>query len=121
MKILEINKFNYVQGGSDRHFQDLLGLLKSKGNEVAVFSMESPQNEFSPWKKYFVSYVGYGKGDTLWQKTVGVARMFYSFEAKRKIGKLLEDFQPDIVHIHNIYHQISPSILGEIKKGISLS
>ncbi len=116
MKILEINKFNYVQGGSDRHFQDLLGLLKSKGNEVAVFSMESPQNEFSPWKKYFVSYVGYGKGDTLWQKTVGVARMFYSFEAKRKIGKLLEDFQPDIVHIHNIYHQISPSILGEIKK-----
>jgi glycosyltransferase involved in cell wall biosynthesis len=116
MKILEINKFNYVQGGADKHFLDLVSLLKTKGHEVAVFAMESPKNDFSPWKKYFVSYVGYGKGDTLWQKIIGTLRMFYSFEAKRKIKKLLDDFQPDIVHIHNIYHQISPSILGEIKK-----
>ena len=116
MKILEINKFNYVQGGADKHFLDLTNLLRSKGHEVAVFSMESPKNEFSPWKKYFVSYVGYGKADPLWQKIVGTFRMFYSFEAKMKIKRLLDDFQPEIVHIHNIYHQISPSILGEIKK-----
>ncbi|KKR22094.1 MAG: group 1 glycosyl transferase [Candidatus Moranbacteria bacterium GW2011_GWA2_39_41] len=116
MKILEINKFNYVQGGSDRHFQDLTRLLKVRGNEVAVFSMDSSQNEFSPWKKYFVSYVGFGKADSLWQKIKGIGRMFYSFEAKRNMRKLLADFQPDIAHIHNIYHQISPSILSEIKK-----
>jgi glycosyltransferase involved in cell wall biosynthesis len=116
MKILEINKFNYVQGGADRHFLDLVNLLRTKGHEVAVFSMESPKNEFSPWKKYFVSYVGYGKNDTFWQKAAGVGRMFYSFEAKKKMKQLLDDFQPEVAHIHNIYHQISPSILGEIKK-----
>lgn len=116
MKILEVNKFNYVQGGADKHFLDLVQLLKAKGNEVAVFSMESEKNEFSPWKKYFVSYVGYQKNDTFLQKLKGVLRMFYSFEARRKMKKLLEDFQPDIVHIHNIYHQISPSILSTIKK-----
>ncbi|HCU70993.1 MAG TPA: hypothetical protein DIC35_04590 [Candidatus Moranbacteria bacterium] len=116
MKILEVNKFNYVQGGADKHFLDLVNLLKVKGNEVAVFSMENPKNEFSPWKKYFVSYVGYGKNDSWQEKLIGAFRMFYSFEAKRKIKKMLDDFQPDIVHIHNIYHQISPSILGEIKK-----
>jgi len=116
MKILEINKFNYVQGGADKHFLDVVSLLKSKGHSVAVFAMESPRNEFSPWKKYFVSYVGYGKDDTLGQKIKGALRMFYSIEAKRKIKRLLDDFQPDVVHIHNIYHQISPSILGEIKK-----
>jgi len=95
-------------------------MLKSRGNEVAVFSMEpspqGPPNEFSPWKKYFLSYVGYGQGDTLWQKLKGAGRMFYSWEAKKKIGKILDDFKPDIVHIHNIYHQLSPTILFEIKK-----
>ena len=116
MKILEINKFNYVSGGADKHYLDLVGLLRSKGNEVAVFSMENPKNEFSPWRKYFVSYVGYGEKDSVWQKVVGVFRMFHSVEAKRKMKRLLDDFQPDIAHIHNIYHQISPSILGEIKK-----
>lgn len=116
MKILEINKFNYVKGGADRHFLELARLLRSKGQEVAVFSMENAKNDFSPWKKYFVSYVGYGKDDSLWQKMKGVLRMFYSFEARRKIKKLLDDFQPEVVHIHNIYHQISPSILPVIKK-----
>ena len=116
MKILEINKFNYVRGGAEKHFLDLVRLLKNKGHEVAVFSMEHPQNEFSPWKKYFVSYVGYDVSDSLWQKIKGTARIFYSIEARIKIKKLLDDFQPDIVHIHNIYHQISPSILTEIKK-----
>jgi len=116
MKILEINKFNFIQGGADRHFLELVKLLKGKGNEVAVFSMDHPKNEFSAWKKYFLSYVGYGATDSIWSKIKGASTRFYSFEAKRKIKKLLNDFQPEIVHLHNIYHQISPSILGEIKK-----
>ena len=33
-----------------------------------------------------------------------------------KFKKLIIDFKPDIIHIHNIYHQISPSILDVAKK-----
>lgn len=121
MKILEINNFNYAQGGADKHFLDLVNLLKTKGQEVAVFAMDNPpaggaKNEFSPWKKYFISYAGFGPQNTWQQKIIAVGRMLHSFEAKRKIKQLLRDFQPDVVHVHNIYHQISPSILGEIKK-----
>ncbi|MFZ2226056.1 MAG: glycosyltransferase [Candidatus Moraniibacteriota bacterium] len=117
MKILEVNKFNYVRGGADRHFLDVTRLLKSSGHEVATFSMENSRNLFSPWQKYFVSYVGYNKNDsTLTQKIKGTFRMFYSFEAKTKMRKMLLDFEPDLVHIHNIYHQISYSIIALIKK-----
>lgn len=117
MKILEINKFHFVKGGADRHFFDAIHLLRSKGHQVAVFSMDHPQNIFSPWKKYFPSYVGYNQSDsTIWQRLIGVARMFHSFEARNKIGKLLDDFRPEVVHLHNIYHQLSYSILPEIKK-----
>lgn len=115
MKILEINKFNYLRRGAEKHFIDLIALLKSQGNEVAVFSMDHPKNIFSPWKKYFVSYAGFAKEDSLRAKIKGLFRI-YSFEAKRKISKLLDDFKPDVVHLHNIYHHISPSILSEIKK-----
>lgn len=115
MKILEINKFNYLRRGAEKHFLDVVSLLKSKGHEVAIFSMDNPKNDFSPWKKYFVSYAGFEKNDP-WQKKLKGLLRIYSFEAKRKIRRLLDDFQPDVVHIHNIYHHISPSILGEIKK-----
>ncbi len=115
MKILEINKFNHVRGGADKHFVDLVRLLESGGNEVGVFAMNHPKNLHTDFSKYFVSRVDYERGSLL-NKLKGIARIFWSFEAKWKIRKLLNNFQPDIVHIHNIYHQISPSILPEIKK-----
>ena len=115
VKILEINKFNYLRRGAEKHYLDVVALLKAKGHEVAVFSMDNPKNDFSPWKKYFVSYAGFEKNDP-WQKKLKGLFRIYSFEAKRKIAKMLDDFQPDVAHIHNIYHHISPSILSEIKK-----
>lgn len=115
MRILEINKFNHVRGGADKHFLDLAGLLQENGNEVGVFAMSHPENLHSDFSKYFVSRVDFENGSIL-NKLKGAFRVFWSFEAKRKIAKLLDEFQPDVVHIHNIYHQISPSILPEIKK-----
>lgn len=116
MRILEINKFYFAKGGADRHFLDLVELLKSKGHDVAVFSMLHPKNHKSDWEKYFVSTAGYTEEYSFWQKIKGLFRMFYSFEARKKINKLLDDFKPDVVHIHNIYHQLSPAVLFEIKK-----
>lgn len=116
MKILEINKFYFARGGADRHFLDLVELLEAHGNEVAVLAMAHPKNLESKWSPYFLSTVGYTAEYNFGQKIKGVLRMYYSWEAKRKINKLLDDFQPDIVHIHNIYHQLSPAILPAIKK-----
>lgn len=116
MRILEINKYNFANRGADKHFLDVADLLKSKGHKLAVFSMKHPKNQESHWEKYFISEVGYTDEYNFWQKIKGTLRMFYSLEAKRKIKRILNDFQPDIVHIHNIYHQLSPAILFEIKK-----
>jgi glycosyltransferase involved in cell wall biosynthesis len=45
-------------------------------------------------------------------KAARAAKVVYSFEARRKLGRLLDVVRPDICHLHNIYHHISPSILG---------
>lgn len=115
MKILEINKYFYIKRGAEKHFFDVVDLL-SANNEVAVFSMKNDKNLSSKWSKCFLSEVGFTKEHTWRQKIKGSFRDLYSFEAKAKINRLLDDFKPDVVHIHNIYHQLSPMILFEIKK-----
>lgn len=118
MRILEINKYNFPKGGADRHYLDVCELLEGNGHQVARFSMLHPKNEPSNWSEYFISYVGYNRNDsTLKEKLFGIGRFFYSVEAKKKINRLLDDFQPEVVHIHNAYHQLSlATLLREIKK-----
>ncbi|MBI4215096.1 MAG: glycosyltransferase family 4 protein [Parcubacteria group bacterium] len=118
MKILQINKFFYPRRGAERYYFNLMELLKSKGHKVIPFSMQDDRNEPSEYAEYFVSRMELG--DIAEKKfTAGLlnfGRMIYSREAKQKISRLLDETKPDIAHIHLIYHHISPSILGEIKK-----
>ncbi len=122
MKILEINKFFSARRGAERHFLDLITLLEKHGQEVAVFSMRHPENMPSPWEKYFVSHVGYNSDDsTLCERIMGTGRLFWSFEARRNMKAIINDFRPELVHVHNAYHQLSLSFFPIIKKaGIPL-
>src|SRR3989344_3962614 len=115
MKILQINKFFYVRGGTSRYFFEVSSLLKSHGHEIAFFSMLDKHNFKSNWSKYFVSNISFDK-IKFYQYPQIILRTLYSIEARKKITLLLDNFKPDIAHIHSIYHQISPSILLELKK-----
>lgn len=115
MRILQVNKFNYVRGGAEKYFIEISHKLKEAGHEVAIFSMHHPKNLPSSWDKYFVSRISFEK-TTFRNIFLAPFRILYSFEAKRKFKKIVKDFKPDIIHIHNIYHQISPSILPIAKK-----
>jgi glycosyltransferase involved in cell wall biosynthesis len=110
MNILQVNKFHYPRGGADIYYLELGKALEKAGHNVAYFSMLHPKNQSSEYSKYFVSRLSFNEG-SLKDKLKTPGRMIYSLEAKRKFKKLIEDFKPDIIHIHNIYHQISPSIL----------
>ena len=115
MRIIQVNKFYYPKDGVSNYVLGLETELKKLGHEVAVFSMDNPKNIPSPYQKYFVSYISFDSGGikNAWRAAF---RIFYSREAKRKFESLIKDFRPDIIHIHNIYHQISPSILSVAKK-----
>lgn len=92
--------------------------LKALGHEPIPFAMAHPENVPSEYSPYFVSNVDYnakqgGKGARLIQEALNIV---YSKEAQRSIEKLIVDTKPDIAHAHNIYHQLSPSILQALKK-----
>jgi glycosyltransferase involved in cell wall biosynthesis len=115
MRILQVNKFNYIRGGAEKYFIEISKKLEKEGHQLATFSMHHPKNNPSPWDKYFVSRISFNEGG-LRDKIIAPFRIVYSLEAKRKFKKIVKDFKPDIIHIHNIYHQISPSILDIAKK-----
>lgn len=98
------------------YFLNLGQLLEDAGHEVAYFSMHHPRNLKTKWNKYFVSQVGFTKREGLARELAKAGRFFYSFEAKRNLKKLLHDFEPDVVHVHNVYHQLSSSVLDVLKK-----
>ncbi|MBI4779625.1 glycosyl transferase, partial [Candidatus Falkowbacteria bacterium] len=53
MKILQINKFYYLKGGSERHVFSLSRLLREAGYEVVPFAMADENNEITPYSRYF--------------------------------------------------------------------
>ncbi len=110
MKILLVNKFYYHRDGVSNYLLALEKQLTALGHTVRIFAMANPKNLPSPDKKYFVSYLSFDKSG-LKNTARALSRIFYSQEAKKKFSALLRDFQPDVIHIHNIYHHISPSIL----------
>lgn len=116
MKLLAINKFYFIKGGSDRCFFALNGLIQHNGHSVIPFAMKHPKNKPSNYEDYFVSEVDFWATDRLFDKLKAAGRILYSREAARKVESLVDDTQPDIAHLHLIYHQISPSILPVLKR-----
>jgi len=114
MKILLVNKYFYLRGGSDKVFFDEAALLQSKGHKVGFFSMQHPRNFPSRYAPDFVSRVDYAEKMGLLRRWQAAGRILYSLEAKRKLRRLLARERFDIVHLHNIYHQLSPSILDAV-------
>ena len=110
MRILQVNKFHYPRGGADKYYLELGQLLEANGHQVAYFSMQHPKNVPCSWSSYFVSRLSFNEASFL-DKIKTPGRILYSLEAKKKFAIIIKDFKPDIIHIHNIYHQLSPSIL----------
>ncbi len=116
MKILLINKFHFVQGGADRHYLELGELLRQQGHEVIYFSMNHPDNQPCAQAEYFLDYLDFFRVGIDRQLFKKIKRMWWSREAQVKLEKLIMAEKPDVAHLHNIYHQISPAIIPVLKK-----
>lgn len=120
MRILHLNKFLYRRGGAEGYMQDVAAMQQGAGHEVAFFAMAHPLNERSEFEQWFPANVELEPppgGVTAKVKAAG--RMVWSTSAAHGLGRVVDEFRPDIVHAHNIYHQLSPSVLRPLaKRGI---
>lgn len=117
MKILQANKFFFANGGSETVMFQERDYLLANGHQVVDFAMQDSRNFASPYANYFVENKSYkNQSANKLSKIADVISFVHSSEAVKNISRLIKDTKPDIVHCHNIYHQLTPSIIGAAKK-----
>ena len=114
MKILMVNKFLYPRGGSESYMLKLAQELKNLGHEVEYFGMQDVQNTVGNSLELYTTNMDFHSKGVL--RFLYPFKIIYSREAYKKIGRVLDDFKPDIVHMNNINFQLTPSIIYAVKK-----
>ncbi len=114
MKILMVNKFLYPNGGSETYIFKLGDYLRSIGHEVEYFGMEHEGRCVGNRAEQYTTDMDFHTNSRL-KKLSYPLKTIYSTEAKQKIGVVLRDFQPDIVHLNNFNYQLTPSILYAVR------
>ena len=100
MRILFIhNRYLQSAGGEDTTLEAEANLLTSKGHEVRIQLFDN--NDMA-------------KG--IIHKVKGGIRSIYNRQSARKTGASINEFKPDIVHVHNFYFTASPSVLIEARR-----
>lgn len=116
MKILHVNKFFDLHGGAEVYMHGLMKIQRALGHEVHAFSTRSPKNIPSEDEKYFVTRYNLDRRDGFFTDLKKAANFIWNVEAKRAFARELDDLKPDVIHLHNLYHHLSSSLLPEIRK-----
>lgn len=111
MKILLVNKFYYPRGGDCIVAMNTRYLLESEGHEVRVFAMSYPENINTEFNDSFAPKVNFSGG--FGAKLAAMKRIFGKGDIVKSFKKVLSEFRPEVVHLHNIHSYLSP-VVGEL-------
>jgi glycosyltransferase involved in cell wall biosynthesis len=100
MKVLLVHNAYQLHGGEDGVYQRERDLLRAHGHEVIEYRRSNDEiKQYSAWQKI----------------TLG-AKVVWSSDSKREMSELLRKTRPDLVHVHNTFMVISPSIYSAIRE-----
>ncbi|MEE8528448.1 MAG: glycosyltransferase, partial [Gammaproteobacteria bacterium] len=92
MRILQVHNAYQQAGGEDAVVEQEGALLAGRGHDVRLWSVSNDEIG-GAWAKL----------RTAWQVP-------YSQGARRQLGRVIADFAPDVVHVHNFFPLITPSV-----------
>lgn len=99
MRILQLHNHYGSHSGESTVLDVHASLLKSHGHAVSAYtrsSVELDSMRFGKTKAFFSA--------------------LYNPASIRGVSRILKEFSPEIVHIHNLYPLLSPSVLPAIRK-----
>lgn len=114
MKVLLVNKFHYMKGGSEKYYFTLADAFSTLGHEVIFFAMQDERNYPCEQEKYFVS--NKSVSGRIKSKLDMVLHIAYSKEAFKKMKELCLNEKPDLVILNLVHKQITCSIIDAIKE-----
>lgn len=114
IKVLIVNKFLHFCGGTETYIFKIGKFLKENGHEVQYFGMEHADRCVSNSANEYTSTMNFYESGI--KRFIYPFKIIYSYEARKRIRKVLEKFNPDVIHLNNFNFQLTPSIILEIKK-----
>ncbi len=112
--LLLINKFYHdvgPAGGVGRYLCQEEEDLLAAGWDVVPFAMADADVRPSKWSGYFVRARDYSQPRLTSTALGDAAALLWNREAARNLDALIRACRPDVAHLHNIYHHLSPAIL----------
>ena len=91
LKILIAHTRYQQRGGEDQVVDAEVGMLKRRGHDVHLYEQYNDSIRDMP-------------------KTQLAARTIWSRDSARQFGKIAASFRPNVIHVHNTFPLISPSI-----------
>jgi glycosyltransferase involved in cell wall biosynthesis len=108
MRVLIVNNFARVTGGADRHCLDLATWLRGRGHDVAFLATRDSRNPERTGAFISCAVTRETRDSIRGTAALGVAaRTLWNRDAARATRELIESFQPEVVHCHKLYPQLS--------------
>jgi len=118
MRILHVNKFLYRRGGAESYLLDVAHHQQAVGHDVWFWGMSHPENTETELAQFFPSYIELDPAPSgLLERVRASSRMVWSPSSERGLAAAIEQVRPDVVHFHNVYHQLSPSVVRAAARG----
>ncbi len=114
MRIVLANRYLYPRGGDATYTLSLARLLRERGHEVICFGQDAPENDpalAAPILADPIDFPSLLRSGGLRSAVAVLARTIYSRHVKGRFAQLLDRARPDIVHLQNIHHHLSPSVI----------
>lgn len=108
MRVVLVNRYAGPGGGAERHALGLARALRSAGHEVRFLSTQAQDNVER--EGAFVPLSGadfWRRSPPLRERAQVAANAVYNRRAAAATRALIERFQPDVVHLHDLYPQLS--------------
>ncbi|MEI6231959.1 MAG: glycosyltransferase [Planctomycetota bacterium] len=112
MRVLMANKYLYPRAGAETYMLTVAEELVARGHTVGFFGMEHSENTtIGPVRTIPAIEFGAKHGALNALKNIGrAAWASVTHSTQKTLDAFITDFKPDIVHAHNIYNQLSPSL-----------
>lgn len=98
LKVLLVHNYYQIAGGEDSVFRNEIQLLRDAGHTVITYTLSND------------SIKGISSAIQV------VLRMCFSFKSYSSMRKLIRREQPDVVHVHNYFPLITPSVFYACSK-----
>lgn len=119
LTVLLVNKFYHdvgKAGGVGRYLLQEEEDLVAAGWRVVPFATRDDDARPSPWDRHFVTSRDYARPRYGAGALADASSLVWNREAARSLDALLREARPDVAHLHNVYHHLSPSILPVLRR-----